>query len=267
MDYFSSSIYGLIQGLSEFLPVSSSGHLALLPHFLELKDPGVFFDLTMHVGTGLAVGIYFRKDIVHIVKAFFQFFFLRKKHSHHHLMINSLVATLSSLFLILIILKLHLNDFSRSPKWIAFNLMFFGILMYIADRFFPRTKKNLEGKTHLKDAFIIGLLQAIAVFPGVSRSGITLTAARGLHLNRHNATRFSFLLSLPIIFGGFIFKLPEAMAQRNEFLFEHCLVGGIVSFAFGLISIHYFLKFVERFGLGPYALYRVLIGIIILLVV
>jgi len=266
MDYYSSSLYGLIQGLSEFLPVSSSGHLALLPHFLNINDPGVFFDLTMHVGTGLAVGLYFRKEVMAMSVAFIQFFIFRKKHPSHFLMINSLVATISSLIIILILLKFGLNDYTRTPKWIAFNLIVFGLLMFVIDKFCKRTKKNFEGSSHIIQAAFIGVLQAIAIFPGVSRSGITLTGARGLGLNRHNSTRLSFLLSLPIIFGGFILKLPEALQSNNPFSLEHCLAGGLVSFAFGLISIHYFLKFIERIGLGPFSLYRIFIGVVILLV-
>jgi undecaprenyl-diphosphatase len=267
MDYISSTLYGLIQGLSEFLPVSSSGHLALLPHFLEIKDPGVFFDLTMHVGTGFAVGLYFRREVMAMLSAFIQFFIFRKKHPSHFLMMNSLIATVSSLIVIVALLKFNLNDLTRTPKWIASNLIIFGILMFFIDKFCMRTKKNFEGSSHPKEAIFIGLLQAMAIFPGVSRSGITLTGARGLGLNRHNSTRFSFLLSLPIIFGGFVLKLPEAIQSSNLFSLEHCLIGGLVSFAFGLISIHYFLKFIERIGLGPFALYRVVIGVIILLVV
>ena len=263
MEIVHSLIYGIIQGLTEFLPVSSSGHLALLPFLMKFKDPGVVFDLAMHVGTALAVLVYFFKDVRIILLPL-----LSPKTSittHKNFSFNSIVATVSSVILILI-LRPFAKEYGRDIFLIAFQLAFFGILMIFIDKRNSRLETQfMEQAKDWKRAILIGLSQSIAIFPGVSRSGITLTMARHLGMGRVEASRFSFLLSLPIILGGFIIKLPEVM-NNPVIKIEMILIGVITSFLVGLLTIHYFLKLIQRVGLVWFGVYRVLLAVLLVII-
>lgn len=259
MNYSWATIYGFIQGLSEFLPVSSSGHLAIIPFLFELKDPGVVFDLMMHVGTALAVIIYFWRDVLILLRQTGQLIFKRETEETCYIQ-NFLLATIASFGLILV-LKKFAFDFGRTPQLIAFNLIFFGVLMYVADRMTWK-KIDLISQKNFKTALIIGLSQSIAVFPGVSRSGITLTASRFLKMDRVAASRFSFLLSLPVIIGSAVFKLPDVLGGQATYVsLDIIFIGVISSFVFGLLTIHFFLKLISKIGLGYFSLYRVILGV------
>jgi len=261
MDYPSSIIYGVIQGVTEFLPVSSSGHLALLPQFLKISDPGVAFDLSMHIGTALAVMIYFRRELWKLTLGFFNLFNLKKPHDPH--VVNLLFATIISFILILFIKKFA-ADFGRSPLMIAINLIFFGLLMWGVDKVSSKNSEHRIDQTIMwKASFFIGLMQALAIFPGVSRSGITITTGRLFALTREQSSRFSFLLSLPVIWGGFIFKLPE-LTQAPSFDFINCLIGTGVSFFTGILAIHFFISTINKIGFGGFTLYRILLALMIL---
>ena len=243
MDIIDILCYGLIQGLTEFFPVSSSGHLALLPHFLDIPDPGLLFDLSMHGGTALAVMIYFKKDFWDLLRAPF---------SPYTVYLG--LATVTT-FGIVLLIKNFAESYGRMPDLIAFNLVFFGILLFLADKFSPRDKSFSP-----QSAMLIGLFQAFAIFPGVSRSGSTILMGRFLGLSRENAARFSFLLSVPIIIGGIIFKLPEFYREQVAFDLSSCLTGVAVSFLVGLGAIHFFLKIFVNMGIGIFCLYRIILA-------
>ncbi|MCY4644580.1 MAG: undecaprenyl-diphosphate phosphatase [Bacteriovoracales bacterium] len=269
MNPYDALIYGLVQGLSEFFPVSSSGHLVLLSKFLDLDDPGVAFDLLLHFGTGMAALIYFRKEIKDLMAAAF-FFCQGKEHPALPWLKNFFFSTLVSVISILLI-KNWAEQYGRWPPLVALNLMVFGLFMFLADTFSPENDTtDLQLKEHPRKAVLIGLAQSLAVFPGVSRSGITLTMGRLLGLKRREATRYSFLLSLPIIFAGTakeLFSLLAAQAQEDggqAFSSFSAITGIIVSFVVGILSIHFFLKLMERRGLGFFAFYRLLLGSLIL---
>ena len=247
VSFFEILCYGLIQGLTEFFPVSSSGHLALLPHFLNIADPGLLFDLSMHVGTALAVIIYFRKDFLELVRAPFSPY-----------MKNLIVATVTTFGLVLIIKNIA-SEYGRTPQMIAWNLIIFGILLFVADKF-SRKDQSLT----LKKSMLIGLLQAVAIFPGVSRSGATLLMGRFMGLPRENAARFSFLLSVPVIVGGIVFKLPQFYKGNFTFEIVSCLSGIVISFVVGLSAIHFFLKIFVKVGMGVFCLYRIVLATFIL---
>jgi undecaprenyl-diphosphatase len=254
-------IYGFIQGLTEFLPVSSSGHLALIPKFFSLPDPGVIFDLVMHLGTALAVMIYYRKDLVLLFNDFSAILKSRKFTVGFFLQ-NFLAATLCSFILILFIKSVAL-EFGRSGTLIGINLIVFGLLMFFSDKT-PETQLSLTKERSLIRAGIIGVFQSFAIFPGVSRSGITLTAARFMGMSRLESSRFSFLLSLPIIMASITYKLPaiyrgEAMNTSPILI----LIGIIASFGFGLLTIHFFVKFISKMGLWVFTVYRIILGLII----
>lgn len=255
--------YGIVQGIAEFLPISSSGHLALIPKFFPLKDPGVVFDLVMHFGTALAVILYFRKDILKLINEFIILIKTRNLKKEGIFLQNFAFATIISVIFILLIKDLAL-DYGRNSVFIGFNLIFFGILMYISDR-----KQNIDidlnSQRDFKRAFLIGMSQSLAIFPGVSRSGITLTASRFSGLSRIEASRFSFLLSLPIILASIIYKAPKIFSGEAIHVdLSVVLLGTIVSFIVGILSIHFFLKIIAKMGLWVFTVYRIILGIIIL---
>ncbi|MCR9204998.1 MAG: undecaprenyl-diphosphate phosphatase [Halobacteriovoraceae bacterium] len=260
MNELAAITYGLIQGLTEFLPVSSSGHLALLPHFLKIEDPGVFFDLSMHVGTALSILLYFQKEVRHLIKQALNVLIKPKEFSNEAYVINMILATITTVFWVFL-LKGFAENYGRDPKIIVINLVVFGLLMIIADKFFVDNETGMMDKPQFGKASLVGFFQALAIFPGVSRSGSTLTISRFLGLGREEATRFSFLLSLPLIFGGFLYKLPEASGENFQLI--PCFIGVFVSFITGLVTIHFFLKFIKRIGLLSFGIYRfILAGVI-----
>ena len=267
MDLISVVIYGFVQGLTEFLPVSSSGHLTLLPDLLKIKPPGVLFDLYLHVGTATAALVYFQKQIILLISKIFQSLNIgnNKVDSQAWYGRYIVISTLTTVIVLLFIQKIAAEF--RSPNVVGFNLILFGILMWLADRFPNKnseSEKMQKPNSYLK-AIAIGLFQAIAVFPGISRSGATLTISRFIGLSRAEATHYSFLLAIPIIFAGALAKLPEILIEpQHLFDWTSCLLGIGVSFLVGFIAIHFFLHFVRKIGLFPFALYRVFLGLAVL---
>ena len=270
MEIYEAFIYGLIQGLSEFLPVSSSGHLALLPHVMKINDPGVIFDLMMHLGTGLAVLIYFWKDIQRYIMTFTPALIdLKQGGDDRWFVRNFIFATFVSV--VFIVLLLPVSKFARDPLIIVTNLFFFGGLLWVADIV------NRKKKDHLKEpmnhsmqwklAGLIGLAQALAIFPGVSRSGITLTLALLLGMRRKEAGAFSFLLSLPIIFAGILKEVPDLVKEQDSSGLLVLLTGIVTSFIIGWLTIHFFMKLIGRIQMGYFAVYRWLIAGLMLLMI
>jgi undecaprenyl-diphosphatase len=262
-------IYGSIQGLSEFLPVSSSGHLALLPHVMKIEDPGVVFDLMMHLGTALAVMAYFFKDLKNYAKTFTPKLIKFSSGTPHQWFVrNFIFATLVSVFFI--VLFLPLSKLARNPYAIIFNLITFGILLAASDWLHKNKSHHLDAPFELKMqwklAFLIGFAQALAIFPGVSRSGITLTAALFVGLKRKDAGHFSFLLSLPIILAGILKEIPDLMGNRGGDELLPLLIGVLTSFVVGYLTIHYFLKLLARIELYLFSLYRILIALLMLVI-
>lgn len=256
-------VYGFIQGVTEFLPVSSSGHLALLPYFFELKDPGVIFDLIMHLGTAFAVILYFRTEVLRLINETF-LLVLKRDFKNTVFVQNFLVATFFSFLLILMIKNVALN-YGRTSLFIGINFIVFGIIMYLSDRI-PSKGIDLTKQSNLKKAIIVGLSQSLAVFPGVSRSGITLTSSRFLGMGRVEAGRFSFLLSLPVILGSIVFKIPDILSgQATSASPLFISVGIISSFIFGILTIHFFLKLIGKIGLVYFSVYRLILGAILIL--
>jgi len=250
--------YGFIQGVTEFLPVSSSGHLALIPYFFKLEDPGVFFDLMMHLGTAIAVILYFRQEIKILI---IQFYLILKNRTlkDSPYVFNFLLSTFFS-FLLILVLKKYALDFGRSSLLIGINFIVFGVLMYFSDRSLE-SNDSMVSEISFKKSILIGLSQSIAIFPGVSRSGATLTTSRFLGLSRIEASRFSFLLSLPVILGSIVFKLPDIIngsAVHTPPLVM--LIGILSSFLFGIVTIHFFLKLISKVGLVYFSVYRLIIG-------
>lgn len=266
MNTFDAIIYGAIQGLSEFLPVSSSGHLALLPHIIHIQDPGVVFDLMMHFGTALAVIVYFRREVINYLKTFKPTLFNLKEGTGSEWFVrNFIFATIVSVSLIVALMPVA--KLARNPYVIVFNLCTFGLLLWIADRKNKNLKQTLESPMESgmqwKLAALIGAAQAVAIFPGVSRSGITLTMALFLGMKRKEAGSFSFLMSLPIIMAGIFKEIPGLMESSSESI--HILLLGVVtSFVVGILTIHFFMRLISKINLGVFTIYRCLIALTML---
>lgn len=263
MNWWEAVIYGVIQGLSEFLPVSSSGHLALLPHVMHIEDPGVVFDLMMHLGTALAVITYFKNDIIRYVKVFTPSLMdIKKGNADQWFVRNFIVSTFFSV--LLIVLLLPVSKMARDPWFIIVNLSLFGGLLWISDIY---SRKNpdplnapMESGMKWKLAITIGLAQALAIFPGVSRSGITLSAALFLGMRRKDAASFSFLMSLPIIFAGILKEVPDIMKEESQSKILVLFIGVASSFIVGWLTIHFFMKLIGKIQLGYFAFYRWIIA-------
>jgi undecaprenyl-diphosphatase len=265
---FQSIILGLAQGLGEFLPISSSGHLVIIPWLFHFSDPGLAFDVALHFGTLLAVLAYFWKDIILIFKLAFknQSKVQGLKSEGQSELYNSktlwflAIATVPG-----VIFGYFLDDLAetvfRSPLLIAFTLSFAGLILYLADRY-AKHKKDLES-INWKDSIIIGLSQALAIIPGVSRSGATITAGLAAGLDRVSAARFSFLLSAPIIFGATAFKLPHLL---KEGISANILIGVFVSAMSGYLAIKYLIKFIEKTSYSVFFWYRLGLAVLIAIV-
>lgn len=265
MTFFEAIIYGIIQGLSEFLPISSSGHLALLPYVMKIKDPGVVFDLMMHLGTALAVMTYFRNDIFRYAKTFTPSLADFKVGGEDRWFVrNFIFSTMVSVFFIVLLIPFAKE--ARSPFVIIFNLSFFGALLWLSDWKNSRNKKILNSPLtssfQFRIAGLIGLSQSLAIFPGVSRSGITLTVALLLGMRRKEAGNYSFLLSLPIILAGILKEVPDLMKTQNDSSLFILLTGVTISFIVGLLTIHFFMKLISQIKLGYFAVYRWMIALL-----
>lgn len=261
MTLLESILYGITQGITEFLPISSSAHLALLPKFLNFKDPGAFFDLSLHLGTALAIMLYFRTEVKAVCVDSLSILKARSiKTTSQAFSFNLIIATITTVIFALA-LKGPALEYGRSVIFIGVNFIVFGLLMLLADTLGATLPLGLMEKVQKKRAFFIGLGQVLALFPGVSRSGATLTMGRIMGLNRTESTRFSFLLSLPLIIGGIILEHRRFLSDDAPFELSSLITGCVVSFVIGLAVIHYFLKWIPKMGLWPFALYRVCFGI------
>jgi undecaprenyl-diphosphatase len=262
VNYGYATLYGILQGVAEFLPISSSGHLALLPYFAQIPDPGVFFDLIMHLGTLIAIGIYFRHDFIILLKD------LRHMKSAH---VRNFCCSMISTISLVGILKMTLwHEGVREKEMIAINLIVFGFLMWVIDRWQKKSKEILFTKFSFKESLIIGLMQALSIFPGTSRSGITMTAGRLMGIERVEASRFSFLLAFPITLLAFMAMIPKAVNDYKlgliNFNLGPAIWGLFVSFIFGMLTVHYFLKMIKNVGFFPFFIYRLILGIGLLII-
>ena len=259
MDAIQAVLLALIQGLTEFLPISSSAHLILPAQLLGWVDQGLAFDVAVHVGSLLAVVIYFRQDITNIIMAWCR-------------SLNGPACEDSRLGWYIIwatvpagLVGLLLNEFIethlRSVAVIAATTLIFGLLLGIADKRSPRRQSLSE--LSFKQALLIGCAQALALIPGTSRSGVTMTAALFLGLTRQAAARFSFLLSVPIIALSGGFKGLE-LVQTDSLDWQPVVWGTIISFTSAITTIHLFLKWIDRAGMMPFVIYRVLLALVLL---
>lgn len=262
MDPLNILLLSITQGLTEFLPISSSAHLILLPRIFGFRDQGLAFDVSVHLGSLLAVVIYFRVEITMILKDF-----LRSLTPDGTGTENSRIAWMVILATVPIVIigaafKSIVETDLRSVTVIAAATILFGLLLYWFDVKGRKTRD--EYSIRGIDAIIIGLFQTLSIIPGTSRSGITITAGLMLGLTREAAARFSFLLAIPtILMSGGLMTLglaqTEAPVNWNELL-----LGAALSFVSAYLCIHYFLKLIERVGMLPFVIYRLILGGVLL---
>ena len=252
MTVLQAVVLGLAQGLGEFLPISSSAHLVLIPWLFKWTDPGLTFDVALHAGTLVAVVLYFWKDWWQlIIKGFTDVRSVRGR-LFWYLAAASVPGALSGY-----LLEHKAETAFRSPLLIAFMLIGMGILLYWADR--RRTKKIEIGQITFGTSLCIGISQALAIIPGVSRSGVTMTTGLLMGLNREGAARFSFLLSTPIIFGAAMVKLPGVLSNPSA-ITPDFIIGTAVSCLTGIASISFLLRYVQTKDFLPFVWYRFLLG-------
>ncbi|MGQ0384964.1 MAG: undecaprenyl-diphosphate phosphatase [Gammaproteobacteria bacterium] len=264
MDAWQAVVLAIVQGLSEFLPVSSSGHLILAPHFLGWPDQGLAFDVAVHVGTLLAVLAYFRRQLAAMVFAWFGSLAGRGQTPDARLAWCVIVGTIPVGAAGLLFGGL-IEQWLRNPLFVAAALTGFGILMWLADRYGRQEKDEYALDWH--QALLVGCAQALALMPGTSRSGVTMTMARTLGLTREAAARFSFLLAVPGIAMAGGYELLKLLQGRDGAVDWPMMgLGTAVAAVTGYLCIHWLLAAINRIGLAPFAVYRFAVAAMILVV-
>lgn len=244
-------ILSLIQGITEFLPVSSSSHLILVSKFLNFENESLSIDVSLHMGSFMAVVVYFYKDILSFFKN--KILFLK-------IFISSLPVMIIGFFLV----ESGMIEKIRNLKIIAWTTLTFGILLYISDKF--KLVKNISKNFTYKSAITIGFFQIFSLIPGVSRSGVAITAARFLNFKRLDAAKISFLLSIPILGAVSVFGIKNLILYEDTYLTKLNLISIILSFLSSLITIKYFLYYIKKFNLNVFVYYRTLLGLILLII-
>jgi undecaprenyl-diphosphatase len=252
-------ILGLFQGLGEFLPISSSAHLVLVPWLFHWEDPGLTFDIALHIGTLIAVIIYFWKDWLRLVAQGFTAPGTKDGRLFWYLAIATVPGAIIGYAL-----EKKAETIFRTPLLIAVALIVMGVVLFWAER--KSAKKDDLNNITLKTSLLIGLSQALAIIPGVSRSGITMTAGLFSGLNRPAAVRFSFLLSTPIILGAAVIKVPY-LVSHPDVIDANFLIGMVVAFIAGIASIGFLLRYVQTKTFLPFVWYRFALGVLIIIII
>jgi undecaprenyl-diphosphatase len=256
-------VLAIVQGLTEFLPISSSGHLVLVPYLVAWTDQGLAFDVAVHFGSLVAVCVFFREDILGLLRGGMRILGGDVDSPQSYMAIAIALGTIPAAAAGLLFAS-WIEANLRDPSIIVYTLAGYGILMALADRFAPRDKGIAE--VRIRDALIIGIAQALALVPGTSRSGVTITAGRLLGFERQDAARFSFLLSAPVILLATVYKGAELVLGEAVVPWGELALGVVVSAVVAYLSIEFFMRFVSRIGLAPFAIYRLALAGLILYV-
>ncbi|MBE1237348.1 undecaprenyl-diphosphate phosphatase [Phaeovibrio sulfidiphilus] len=251
-------VLAVLQGVTEFLPISSSGHLILVPELTNWPDQGILMDMAVHVGTLAAVVLYFWRDVLAMAQGTLHILGGRRTPAAR-LTFMVLIATIPVVIAGFLWSRYGLTEWGRSAAVIGWTTLIFGILLYVADRF-SVTLRRVDHMTAL-DALIVGLMQCLSLVPGTSRSGITATAGRFLGFERSEATRFSMLLSIPATAGAGTLMLGSLMKADNvEVNSQAALMAGI-SFVTALVTLTLFMSWIRRATFTPFVIYRIFLGI------
>ena len=244
-------ILSFIQGITEFIPVSSSSHLILISKLLDFENQSLSIDVSLHIGSLLAVLMYFYKDIISFIDNKILFF-------------KIFISSLPVMIIGFILIETGIIDQIRNIKIIAWTTLIFGFLLYLSDKF--KLEKNLEKNFSYKSAIFIGFFQILSLVPGVSRSGIAITAARLLNFKRVDAAKISFLLSIPILSAVSFFGLKNLILSENIYFAKVNLLSIFLSFLFSLITIKYFLRYIEKFNLNIFVYYRIFLALVLFVI-
>lgn len=263
MTILQSIILGIVQGLTELLPISSSAHLNLIPWIFNWEIPDSF-DVALHFGTLLAIGIFFFKDWVNLIKGGFNQVVKKEKTQEGKMFWYIVLATLPG-GIIGFILDHYLQDYLTKPIIIAVALIIMGIILYLVD-------KNCKSETEYKDmslkqTFLIGLSQCLAFIPGVSRSGVTMTAGRAMGVKREATAKYSFMLSAPIVLAATVFKLGDFIEYfkiANLTGMIAFVLGVLFSFIVGILVIKFLLEYLKKGSFKVFAIYRIIIGLAVI---
>ena len=254
MNVIQALILGIVQGLTELLPISSSAHLAIIPWIFNWNIPDSF-DVALHFGTLLAIGIFFFKDWIELIKGGYKKLVKKENSTEGRMFWYIVLATIPG-GLIGFLLDHFVGDKLTTPLIIAIALSVMGIILYFVDKN-AKSTTDYEHMT-LKQTFLIGLAQSLAFVPGVSRSGVTMTTARLLKVDRESAAKYSFMLSAPIVLAATIFKIKDFVFNVPFF------VGVISSFIVGILVIKFLLKYLQKGSFKGFAIYRVIAGLVII---
>lgn len=259
MDTLQIIILALVQGVTEFLPISSSAHLILVPQFMNLRDQGLLFDVALHGGTLLAIIIYLREDISEMAKSITD-----KSHGEGRTLLIFLFVGTIPVGLAGLIFHDYISVNLRTPVIIAVSSIVWAFALYIGDK---KTSGKTVSNLTMTDVVLIGLSQMIALIPGTSRSGITMTAALFLGLNRVEAARFSFLLSIPVIALATALEIYKYIKEPSHIAPLELLIGFTIAFGSAFLTVKFFITVIKRLSFTPFVAYRVLLGVVILIFV
>ena len=250
-DFIEILILSAIQGISEFLPISSSAHLILVSSFYDFSSSSLFIDIGLHLGSLFAIIYYFKKDLINL-------------RNNQKLLVLVLFGSIPLIIFGYIIYSTEIINLLRDIEIIAWTTLFFGLVLFLSDK--RDINQNISTDLNIKAILFIGLFQILALIPGVSRAGITLTAARFLKFNRVDSSKIAFLLSIPALAGASFLGLKDAVQQSIELNYL-LLIAITFSFVFSFITVKYFIRYVSNFSLTVFVIYRILVGLILLLVI
>jgi len=242
-------ILSLIQGISEFLPISSVAHLVLISKYYVFVNQSLLIDICLHLGSLIAIIVYFRNDLFNFIK-------------NKNFVIKILIGTIPIIPVGYILYQTGIINQLRSLEIIGWMSLIFGILLYFADK--TKIKKKIDTDFSNTSAIIIGLFQVLALIPGVSRAGITITSGRTLGFNRYDSAKISFFLSIPTLFAASILGIYNIYKEGSSELNFLAIIAVIFSFAFSYLTISIFLNFIKKFSLKIFVVYRLIISILIL---
>ena len=242
-------ILSIVQGVTEFLPISSSSHLIIISDYINFQEQSLSIDVSLHIGSFLAVIAYFYKDIFNFIE-------------NRELLVKILFSSIPVILIGYFLVQTNLIQELRNIKVIGWMTFIFGILLFISDKF--KLQNNIEQNFNIKSAMIIGIFQTLSLIPGVSRSGITISAARLLCFKRYDAAKISFLLSIPTLGAVSVFGLKNIIFSNNLNFSILNIVSILLSFIFSFITIKYFLKYIKKFSLKLFVIYRIILGCVLL---
>ena len=244
-------ILSLIQGISEFLPISSSAHLIVVSSLYEFKASSLLIDVSLHLGSLLAIIFFFRNELLDIK-------------NNQKLLLLMIFGSIPLIIVGYILYKTEIIYFLRDIKIIAWTTLIFGIILYFADK--CRFDKKISSNLNLKTILYISLFQTLALIPGVSRAGITMTASRFLRFNRFDSSKISFLLAIPALAGASLLSLKDVFGQSFEVNYL-ILIAITLSFLFSYFTVKFFLKYINKFSLNIFVIYRIVVAIILFVII